>query len=96
MIAQGPDLVLVTQGRDGAMVYNRSRFYHQGIVDTQVVDTLGAGDAFAARFLVEHLGGTPLAAAMQAAAESAAETCGYYGAFGHGVPIQADKPEEDD
>jgi fructoselysine 6-kinase len=89
MLARGPELVLVTQGADGAMVYDGMRAYRQGIVEAEVVDTLGAGDAFAARFLVEHLGGTPIPAALEAAAESAAETCGYYGAFGHGIPFQA-------
>ena len=85
--AQGPRLVLVTQGKDGATVFDGARFYHQGIVDTEVVDTLGAGDSFAARFLVEHLGGVAIQQAMSKAAESAAETCRYYGAFGHGMPI---------
>jgi fructoselysine 6-kinase len=60
-------------------------------VETNVVDTLGAGDAFAARFLVEYLGGSPIGEALEKAALSAAETCGYYGAFGYGIPFQADR-----
>jgi fructoselysine 6-kinase len=83
--AQGPACVLVTQGKAGAAAYDGQRVYRQSIVETEVLDTLGAGDAFAARFLVEHLSGAPIKAALEAAAESAAETCGYYGAFGHGV-----------
>jgi fructoselysine 6-kinase len=96
MHAQGPALVLVTRGKEGATVYDGGRIHRQGIVETEVVDTLGAGDAFAARFLVEHLGGVPVPVAMAAAAESAAGTCGYYGAFGHGVLFQAGKAEEVD
>ena len=83
----GPGLVVVTCGKEGAFAYDGGRVYRQEIVETRVVDTLGAGDAFAARLLVDHLGGAPLDAALAAAAASAAEACGYYGAFGHGVPI---------
>lgn len=83
--AQGPRVVVVTRGQDGALAYDGQHLYHQGIVPTTVVDTLGAGDAFIARFLVEYLGGQPIAASMALAAVAAAETCGYYGAFGHGA-----------
>jgi fructoselysine 6-kinase len=83
----GPRLVLVTQGSLGALVFDGERFFHQGIVEANVVDTLGAGDSFAARFLVEYISGTAIDEAMSKAAQSAAETCGYYGAFGHGTII---------
>jgi fructoselysine 6-kinase len=84
--AHGPRLVVVTLGMDGAFASDGGPIQHQGIVPTEVVDTLGAGDAFAARPLVEHLGGASLQASMAAAAEAAAATCTYYGAFGHGAP----------
>ena len=82
---QGPKLVLVTQGKLGAVLFDGISVSRQGILETNVVDTLGAGDAFAARFLVEYLEGTSVEMALQKAAISAAETCGYYGAFEHGV-----------
>ncbi|MFZ5916849.1 MAG: fructoselysine 6-kinase [Chloroflexota bacterium] len=85
MQAQGPACVLVTQGKAGAAAYDGARFYRQSIVETEVLDTLGAGDAFIARFLVERLSGAATEAALAAAAASAAETCRYYGAFGHGI-----------
>ena len=81
----GPSLVVMTRGKDGAWVYDGNKLYHQGVIPVQAVDTLGAGDAFAARFLVEYLDGTPIPLAMQRAAESAAQNCTWYGAFGHGV-----------
>jgi fructoselysine 6-kinase len=84
---QGPQLVLLTQGEDGALVFDGQRVCHQNIIETEAVDTLGAGDAYAARFLVDYLGGTSINQAMANAAEAAATTCGYYGAFGHGIPI---------
>jgi fructoselysine 6-kinase len=85
--SQGPRIVLLTRGKEGAVAYDGREMVHQGIVETGVVDTLGAGDAFMARFLVEYLSGSSLEVALGKAALSAAETCGYYGAFGHGIPI---------
>lgn len=83
----GPRLVLVTQGKAGARVLIDGQIFETGIVETEVVDTLGAGDSFIARFFVEYLSGTPIAGALALAGQSAAHTCTYYGAFGHGVPI---------
>lgn len=85
--SRGPAVVVVTRGEQDAMAYDGQQVYRQGAIETEVVDTLGAGDAFAARFLVEYLEGVPIALALAAAAEAAAEVCGYYGAFGHGVPL---------
>jgi fructoselysine 6-kinase len=85
--AMGPRLVLVTCGSDGAWVYDGKNFCHQGVVPVEVVDTMGAGDAFAARLLVEVVSGTPLQHAMEFAAQSAAMNCLQHGAFGHGEKI---------
>lgn len=82
---QGPEVIVVTRGKEGALAFDGEHIVQQGIVEATVVDTLGAGDAFIARFLVEHLGGKPIAESMALAAYSAAETCGYYGAFGYGM-----------
>ena len=84
-IDEGPSLVVMTHGKDGAWVFDGNQLYHQGVIRVEAVDTLGAGDAFAARFLVEYVDGTPIQLAMQRAAESAAQNCTWYGAFGHGV-----------
>ena len=83
-VSLGPQLALVTQGDQGAVLYSKHKLYHQDIVVTEVVDTMGAGDAFTARLLVEYLGGTPLSQALEKAAYSAAQTCGYLGAIGYG------------
>jgi fructoselysine 6-kinase len=81
-------LVVVTRGRLGSVAYDGDRVFSQGIVETRVVDTLGAGDSFIARFLYETQRGVELPEAMRLAAVSAAETCGYYGAWGHGAVIE--------
>jgi fructoselysine 6-kinase len=85
--SQGPELVLVTQGEGGAFAYNGDRIVFQPVVETEVVDTLGAGDAFLTRFLVTYYSGTDLETALHEAAHAAAEACRNYGAFGHGIFI---------
>lgn len=79
--------VLVTRGGEGAWVFDGQQFHHQDVVPVQVVDTLGAGDAFAARFLYETANGVSIPEAMQLAAQSAAENCTIFGAFGYAQPM---------
>ena len=68
-------------------VYKRQR---QECVRADVVDALGAGDAFIAAFLAEyHAGGGDLADAAQKASVFAAQCCGHYGAFGRAMPYPA-------
>ena len=81
----GPRLVLATRGALGALFYDGHRFWRQAAVKTEVIDTLGAGDAFIARFLVGVLQDEPVDASLAAAAVQAAATCGAYGAFGYGT-----------
>lgn len=85
----GAELLLVTMGSHGAYSYD-GNMYYQPAMKGDVVDTLGAGDAFIARFIVEYLAGTPLESAMSAATKSAYECCMHFGAFGYGIAI----PEE--
>jgi fructoselysine 6-kinase len=88
MQAQGPEVVVATRGHESALATDGRQMIHQDVVEVkEVVDTLGAGDAFAARFLIEYLGGADIRDALAAAAAAAAETCGYLGAFGRGAPI---------
>ena len=84
----GPEIVLITRGELGAMLYDGKQIYQQPILQIEEAkDTLGAGDAFVARFLVDHLNGKSIKTSLENAAMSAAETCSYYGAFGHASPL---------
>jgi fructoselysine 6-kinase len=84
----GPGIVLITSGEHGALLNDGSQFYHQPIQPVEkIVDTLGAGDAFVSRFMVDYLSGISITDALQNAADSASKTCLYHGAFGHGVSI---------
>jgi len=86
--AQGSGMVMTTSGEKGAAVYDGKALYFQAIIPADtVVDTLGAGDAFAACFLTQVLEYNSIKDALQAAALYAAKTCGSYGAFGYGTQI---------
>ena len=81
----GPRLILATRGAAGALVYDGNRFWRESAVPTEVIDTLGAGDAFIARVLVGVVRNEPLEVSLTEAAVAAASTCGAYGAFGYGT-----------
>lgn len=82
----GVTTVGVTRGSDGAFWLAESRRYRQGIKPAKVVDTLGAGDSFLAGYLTGILTGRSIEAALDFAAECAAATCSYFGAFGYPHP----------
>ena len=82
---RGPRLVVATRGADDALVFDGSRMWRQPAMPAQIVDTLGAGDAFIARVLVGVVRREPFESALPAAAAVAAATCGAFGAFGHGM-----------
>ncbi|MDR3518536.1 MAG: PfkB family carbohydrate kinase [Azospirillaceae bacterium] len=79
----GVETIGITRGSDGAIWSHCGKSYRQGIKPATVVDTLGAGDSFLAGYLTGILTGRPVEAALDFAASCAAETCGYYGAFGY-------------
>jgi fructoselysine 6-kinase len=84
----GSAKLLITNGKEGAVFFDGSSLFRQKIIRiTGVVDTLGAGDAFAARFMVDYLKSASAPDALENAAHVAAQACTYFGAFGHGAPI---------
>lgn len=95
MLDAGAKWALVTRGRAGAILSNGTKIHSTDAVPTEVVDTLGAGDTFTARTLYGLLAGEAPNEALHEAARAAADTCRYYGAVGHGAPIElgAEVPE---
>ncbi|MFA4833358.1 MAG: PfkB family carbohydrate kinase [Patescibacteria group bacterium] len=48
----GPEIVVITSGKDGADAYDGQKFYHQNIIrEKKRVDTTGVGDAFNSSFI---------------------------------------------
>lgn len=86
--AQGVPTVVFTMGARGAYILDHGETYRQPVIPTEAVDTLGAGDAFIAAFLVRYTqtdGDVPESAAF--AARFAADSCRVSGAFGHPYPL---------
>lgn len=100
---KGCGVVTATRGSKGATVFDGVRFYTQTPQLVQPVDTMGAGDSFAAAMLVSILKALEcqdkglwsselfragaIPAALSCAASFSAQTCLIQGAFGCGTPV---------
>ncbi len=84
---EGCELVLITRGGNGAILYYNDNIHEQSVLDTDVVDTLGAGDSFIATILVGLIDNKEVKQVLINAAKNAANTCTHYGAFGYGTNI---------
>ncbi|MCF0228678.1 MAG: fructoselysine 6-kinase [Parasporobacterium sp.] len=89
LASRGPALVVATRGKNGSMAYDGRNFCFHGIIECELVDTMGAGDSYIAGFLYEYMKRRQqsghivddIEACMKAGAESAAVTIGYSGAW---------------
>lgn len=82
----GAKEVLVTRGSEGALCLSGEDLLQQGIIPTKAIDTLGAGDSFAAAYIVNRLKEVEPKQALLLAAQFASEICQVEAAFGHGQP----------
>ncbi len=83
----GTAVVGVTLGSKGAMFSEDGKIYEQGIYETDIVDTMGAGDSFIAGFLTYFTKYKDMVKALDFAAKSAAKTCTFNGGFGYPHPF---------
>jgi fructoselysine 6-kinase len=74
-LAEGARVAVVTRGAEGSLAARQKALHTQEALAIEVVDTLGAGDAFVAAFVAVHLGGAGLGESLRHAAEAAARTC---------------------
>lgn len=82
----GAEAVCVTQGARGAVFSDGGSIVRQTIIPADVIDTMGAGDAFIAGFLSAQIRGAPTDAALLYAATCASQACTWSGAFGYPHP----------
>jgi fructoselysine 6-kinase len=73
----------VTRGEQGAVWVRGQTRIEQPIVPARVVDTMGAGDAFIAGYIVGTLRGDTPEQVLPYAACCAAKACGWEGAWGY-------------
>jgi sugar/nucleoside kinase (ribokinase family) len=92
----GCPLLTATRGEKGVLTYDGRRYFEHKPEPIKAVDTLGAGDSFAAGFLLSYLEnrknhGIGLAEVIDKAfkkgAAMSARTCMEYGAFGCGTDL---------
>lgn len=75
-------LFVVTLGKAGAYAYDGSDIYYQSATQVaKVVDTTGAGDAFAAAFLSEYIRSKNIKESLKKASLYASTVIGYLGGF---------------
>ena len=79
----GSGLVVVTRGRQGSLAFYHDEVHTQPAFPAQVVDTLGAGDAFIGAFLAGWLMGLSIPDCLEQASRAAAYACTHHGGW-HG------------
>lgn len=92
--ALGAVNVLFTRGSDGAVLGTPDGLHHVEATPTEVVDTLGAGDAFIAVTLVGLLRDEDPVAVLTRASAVAAEVCTHLGGFRRTAVSQKATPIE--
>lgn len=75
----GPPEVVVKNGELGAGVLDRDSWFELPAIQVEVVDTVGAGDAFMAAYLVEMISGSCIEVRLKAAVRAGARCCTHYG-----------------
>lgn len=74
-------MIAVTRGKDGSSIFENGKRYDHSNIDLKVVDTTGAGDAFAAVLCVGYLHGLEIPYINKLANDFAIEICQFEGAL---------------
>lgn len=85
----GSQAVVLTRGEHGSLAVTGEGVFTCGVVDVPVVDTLGAGDAFIAGYIQGLLHDEPVQRRLERGRDRAAEALQGFGAYGHGVRLEA-------
>jgi fructoselysine 6-kinase len=88
-LADGAAVAVVTRGAAGSLASGSEGVLVQEALPVEVVDTLGAGDAFLAAFVAALVAGAPVGEALERAAGAAARTCEIVGPWLLAEEVQA-------
>ncbi len=75
------DLLCITVGDDGSYIFDENKFYHTKHRTENVVDTVGAGDAFSAILCIGYIKKMPVEKINELASIFAAKICTIEGAL---------------
>ncbi|WP_300267513.1 PfkB family carbohydrate kinase [Microbacterium sp.] len=87
-VSCGVTYAVVTRGAKGAIAVTPEGSFAQTAAPAEVIDTIGAGDAFQTCFIANVIDGNGTQDSLRKASEFAARVCGHRGAFGHGQHIE--------
>ena len=76
----GPNYVVITNGKQGAYCYHNEYMYYAKTNNIRIVETTGAGDAFASSFLAGMIRKDDITAAMKIATTNAESVIQHHGA----------------
>ncbi len=79
--------VIITRGEKGSFAYNGREYIYQKAIDTDLMDTLGCGDAFIAAFLCTMQNGGSISNALLKGSKNASASLMQFGGFGRGKPF---------
>ncbi|MBS4218470.1 fructoselysine 6-kinase [Bacillus sp. FJAT-49711] len=77
----GSPIAVATLGENGSIAYDGENFYTCCAVDSDVIDTMGAGDSFIAGFIYGRVKGLSITDCLDLGSKMAAETIRYFGAW---------------
>ena len=81
LFGYGFKTAVLTRGSKGSCAYDGNNFVFQEITPVELVDPLGAGDAYMGAFLSKYISKKPIDECMQYAADYSATVCGRFGGF---------------
>jgi fructoselysine 6-kinase len=77
----GAKVAVATLGENGSLAYDGKFFYQQNAKSVEVIDTMGAGDAYIAGFLVGVMQQKHIKKCMELGSQKATKTITYFGAW---------------
>ncbi|TAK94823.1 carbohydrate kinase family protein [Patescibacteria group bacterium] len=81
LAAEGPSIVVVTDGARGAWGYCAEEAWHANSLHENVLDTIGAGDAFTSAFLAGYFSGQPIKVNLAWGIANSSSSIRFYGAI---------------